>query len=269
MGKLSGKVALITGAARGQGRAHAVRLAKDGADIIACDICGPVESIRYEPSTLTELNETRSLVMNEGQRAIIGQVDIRDLASLEAFVGSAVEELGHLEIVVANAGVLSIGPLWEITESEWAAVIGVNLTGVWHTIKATVPRLLRQGTGGSIILTSSGAGTKGFPFIGHYTASKHGVIGLCRTLANELGEYDIRVNAILPAGVNTAMGHVPRLEELLAEHQETLAPIYMNALPHDHMDHEDVSAVVAFLAGDDSRYMTGAQVPIDFGTLNR
>ena len=269
MGRLSGKVAFVTGAARGQGRAHAVRLASEGADIIACDICGPVGSVTYAPSTLDELRETEALVVAEGRRALVGQVDVRDLASLQEFVDKSVAELGRLDIVVANAGVLSVGWLWEITEEQWADVIGVNLTGVWHTIKVTVPKLLSQDTGGSIILTSSGAGTKGFPFIGHYTASKHGVVGLCRTLANELGPHDIRVNAILPAGVKTAMGDVPDLVALLQENAETLAPIYMNALPHTHMEPEDSAAVVAFLASDDARYMTGALVPVDFGTTNR
>jgi SDR family mycofactocin-dependent oxidoreductase len=262
-------VALVTGAARGQGRAHAQRLASEGADVIACDICEAVDTVLYEASSVEQLDETQRLVEANDRRCLTARVDVRDLASLEAFVTESVGALGSLDIVVANAGILSVGRLWEITPEQWDATIAVNLTGVWNTIKATVPHMIEFGRGGSIILTSSGAGVKGFPFIGHYVAAKHGVVGLCRTLANELGEYRIRVNAVLPAGVNTPMGNTSLLEPLLAAHQETLAPIYMNALPFDHMEPEDLAAVVAFLASDDARYMTGSQIPVEFGTVNR
>ncbi len=269
MGRLTGKVAFITGGARGQGRAHAVRLASEGADIVVSDVCGPVEHNMVGPSTLDDLAETARRVEEHDRRVIARQVDVRDLAALEALAADAMAQLGRIDIVVANAGILAWGHAWEITTEEWQSVLDVNLTGVFHTVKATVPHLIRQGQGGSIILISSSAGIKGQPFTLHYTAAKHGVVGICRGLANELGRYDIRVNSIHPAGVNTAMGDVPGLMALIAAEAETLGPVFMNTLPHTFMEPDDVSSAVLWLASDDGRRTTGAQIPVDLGTCNR
>jgi SDR family mycofactocin-dependent oxidoreductase len=269
MGRLSGKVAFITGAARGQGRTHAVRLAEEGADIVVSDVCAPVGGNMVPATTLEDLDTTARLVEKTGQRVLSRQVDVRDLPALQKLAGDAMTELGRLDIVVANAGILAWGHAWEIPADEWQSVIDVNLTGVFYTIQATVPHLIEQGQGGSIVLISSSAGLKGQPFTLHYTAAKHGVVGICRALANELGEYDIRVNSVHPAGVRTAMMDVPGLMNLIAEKAETLGPIFMNSLPHFSMEPEAISATVAWLASDDARYLTGAQIPVDLGTCNR
>jgi SDR family mycofactocin-dependent oxidoreductase len=269
MARLEGKVALVTGAARGQGRAHAVRLAEEGADIIAADICRPVNTVKYAGATSEDLAETVRLVKGHGRRIVAHEVDVRDLPGLEELVSAGLQELGQLDIVVANAGILSAGRLWELSAEQWHELIGVNLTGVWNTIKAAVPVMVDQGTGGSVILVSSVAGLVGQPFIGHYAAAKHGVVGLCRSLANELGEYNIRVNSVHPVGVNTEMVKEPDLFTLISDHATTLAPIFMNTLPFDFIEPEDVAGLVAFLASDEAKYMTGAQVPIDLGTVTR
>ena len=268
MGRLSGKVAFITGAARGQGRSHAVRLASEGADIIGIDVCAQVEK-GYPGATEADLAETARMVGETGRSMVAVKADVRDLAAVEGAVATGIERFGRLDVVVANAGVFSFGFLWEITPEQWRDMIDINLTGVFHTIRATVPRLIEQGDGGSVILVSSVAGLRGVPFAGHYAAAKHGVVGLARTLANELGSHRIRVNSIHPAGVTTPMTTAPGLFELMMEHSETLAPIFMNTLPYMSMEPEYVSHMVAFLASDDSMYMTGAQIPIDMGTLGR
>ena len=268
MGRLSGKVAFITGAARGQGRAHAVRLASEGADIIGIDVCAQVEK-GYPGATEADLAETARLVEGTGRSMVAVRADVRDLAAVGDAVAAGVERFGRLDVVVANAGIFSYGFLWEITPEQWRDMIDVNLTGVFHTIKATVPRLIEQGEGGSVILVSSVAGLRGVPFAGHYAAAKHGVVGLCRTLANEVGAHRIRVNSIHPAGVTTPMTTDAGLFDLILAHSETLAPIYMNTLPYLSMEPEYVSNMVAFLASDESMYMTGAQIPIDMGTLAR
>jgi SDR family mycofactocin-dependent oxidoreductase len=269
MSKLEGRVAFITGAARGQGRAHAARLARDGADVVISDICGPIDGLKYAATTDEDLAETVALVEKEGRRALARAVDVRDLDGLTSLADDAIAEFGRIDIVVANAGILSVARMWEITPEQWKNMIDVNLTGVWHTIRATVPHMIEAGNGGSIILTSSVGGLKGLPFMGHYNASKHGVVGLCKTLANELGEFNIRVNTIQPAGVDTLMIYDPDFNELLKQHSRTLAPIYMTTLPGGCMQPEDMAAVVSFLASDEARFMTGSQIPYDFGTLAR
>jgi SDR family mycofactocin-dependent oxidoreductase len=269
MGRLSGKVAFITGAARGQGRSHAVRLAEEGADIVASDVCAPVAGNMVSAATLEDLETTARLVEKTGQRVLSRQVDVRDLPALQKLADDAMSQLGRLDVVVANAGILAWGHAWEIPADEWKSVIDVNLTGVFYTIQATVPHLIEQGQGGSIVLISSSAGLKGQPFTLHYTAAKHGIVGICRGLANELGEYDIRVNSVHPAGVRTAMMDVPGLMNMIAEKAPTLGPIFMSTLPHEFMDPEDISATVAWLASEDARYLTGAQIPVDFGMTSR
>jgi SDR family mycofactocin-dependent oxidoreductase len=269
MGRLDGKVALVTGAARGQGRAHAVRLAQEGADIIACDVCAPVATTLYKPATAEELAETVRAVEAEDRRILARQADIRDLPALEALVADGVGEFGRLDIVVANAGAMNAGRLWEITPEQWNTIIEVNLTGTWNTIKASVPAVIAGGRGGSIILISSSTGLKAFPFLGAYGASKFGVTGLGQTLANELGEYNIRVNTVHPAGVQTEIINDTDLFKLIGDHQHTLAPVFMTSLATKWMAPEDISNAVAFLASDDSRYMTGSKFVVDLGTVCR
>ncbi len=268
MSRLEGKVAFITGVARGQGRAHAVRLASEGADIIGIDVCEQVEK-GYPGATEEDLAETERQVAATGRSMVACKADVRSLEQVQQAVDLGLERFGRLDVVVANAGIFSYGFLWEITPEQWRDMIDINLTGVFHTVKATVPRLIEQGQGGSIIITSSVAGLRGVPFAGHYAAAKHGAVGICRTLANELGQHRIRVNSIHPAAVTTPMNTDPGLFELILEHAETLAPIYMNSLPYMTMEPEHISHMVAFLASDESMYMTGAQIPIDMGTLAR
>ncbi|SEG83954.1 SDR family mycofactocin-dependent oxidoreductase [Thermomonospora echinospora] len=268
MGRLTGKVAFITGAARGQGRAEAVRLAAEGADIIAIDLVeSPSRYVGYAPATQAELDETAKLVEGQGRRVLARRADVRDLQALEAVVSEGVSLLGRLDVVVANAGIVNYGRTWELTEEQWQDVIDINLTGVWKTVKATVPTLIEQGQGGSVIIISSVAGLKGLPFLAHYASSKHGVVGLAKTLANELGEHDIRVNTIHPHGVRTGMND-GGLEEFLTG-SPMLGPLYMPALPYQMVEPEDIANMVAFLASDEGKYITGAQMRVDLGALNR
>ncbi|HME49902.1 mycofactocin-coupled SDR family oxidoreductase, partial [Mycobacterium sp.] len=205
-GRVEGKVAFITGAARGQGRSHAVRLAQEGADIIAIDICKPIGGVPIPPSTPEDLAETADLVKGHNRRIVTAEVDVRDYDALKAAVDSGVEELGRLDIIVANAGIGNGGATLDKTsERDWTDMIDVNLGGVWKTVKAGVPHLLSGGRGGSIILTSSVGGLKAYPHTGHYVAAKHGVVGLMRTFAVELGQHMIRVNSVHPTNVNTPL----------------------------------------------------------------
>jgi SDR family mycofactocin-dependent oxidoreductase len=269
VGRLDGKVAFITGAARGQGRAHCVRLASEGADIIAVDICAGFDTIKLRPATPQDLEETSRLVEKEGRRIVARKADVRDLAGLQAAFDEGIAELGRVDIVVANAAVMNAAWAWEMTAEQWQEVIDVNLTGVFNTTKVAIPTMIRQGQGGSIIITSSTAGLYGQPFTANYTAAKHGVVGLARCLANELAEHFIRVNTIHPTGVDTEMYNEPDLFPMLQSRAETLGPVFMNALPVERMQPEDISAVVAFLASDESKYITGDQLRIDCGKLNR
>ncbi|MEU2347850.1 mycofactocin-coupled SDR family oxidoreductase [Modestobacter sp. NPDC049651] len=267
-GRLEGKVAVITGAARGQGRAHAVRLAREGADVIAVDVNASAATTAYPGPTPEDLAETVRLVEAEDRRIVAREADVRDLDALQAAIDEGVAELGRLDVVVANAGICSAARSWEITAEQWRETIDTNLTGVFHTAKATVPRLIEQGTGGSIIITSSVAGLRGLPFLGHYVASKHAVVGLARTMANELGQYNIRVNTIHPHGVATGMT-VDDLQPLIQENAATLGPIFMQTLPDPVSQPEDIANAVAWLASDEARHVTGVQLPVDLGTLTR
>lgn len=266
---LSGQVAFVTGAARGQGRAHAVRLAQAGAAIIAIDSCASAATTHYPGPTVAELEETADLVRAQGVEVLTRVADVRDFPAISAAVEEGTESLGGPSIVVANAGICSANLLWEITAEQWEETIGVNLTGVFHTVKATVPGMIERRQGGSVIVISSVAGLKGQPFLGAYVASKHGVVGLVKTLANELGDHGIRVNSVHPTGVATGMAVVD-LMPLLERYASTLAPMYMNTIPQPRtLQPEDVAATVVWLAGDESRYMTGAQIPVDLGALAR
>ena len=274
-GRVEGKVAFVSGAARGQGRSHAVRLAEEGADIIAVDICGPIDNLAYPHSTPEDLAETVELVKAQNRRIVAAEVDVRDYDALKALVDSGVEQLGRLDIIVANAGVGTDGrKLHKIRENVWQDMIDINLSGVWHTVKAGVPHILSGGRGGSIVLTSSVGGRKAYPNTGHYIAAKHGVIGLMRAFAVELGQDMIRVNAVLPSQVSTTMvmnDSTYRLfrPDLPNPGPDDFAPIsqMMHTLPVPWVDAIDISNAVLFLASDESRYVTGVSLPVDAGAL--
>jgi len=268
MNRFEGKVALITGAARGMGRAEAVRLAQEGADIIAIDICSEFETTVYPGATPEDLAETVRLVEALGRRIVSAQVDTRDFNDLSDAVRVGTGELGRLDVVIANAGVVSTAMSWNITESQWKEVIDVNLTGTFHTAKVAIPIMIDQGSGGSIVMVSSVAGLKGLPFLGHYVASKHGIVGLARTMANELGQFSIRVNTVHPNAVDTMMGGSD-IRPFFEAYADTLSPIFMNALPAHMSEPEDIANAVAWLASDEARHVTGIQLPIDIGQMNR
>jgi SDR family mycofactocin-dependent oxidoreductase len=276
MSRLDGKVALITGAARGQGRSHALRLADEGADIIAIDLCAQIDTVPYPMADSEDLVTTVDLIRSRGRRVFAAEADVRDLAALQRAVDAGVAELGRLDIVVANAGTLNdTAPLWELTEEQFQDQMDVNLTGVWKTIKATVPTLLRQNEGGVVILISSISGLTVELNVGHYAAAKHGVNGLMRTLSGELAPYGIRVNSINPTNVNTPMINNPRYNRLFAggrdgATQEDALPALtaMHALPVPFLDPIDVSNAVVYLASDDGRYITGTAQVIDAGAMN-
>jgi (+)-trans-carveol dehydrogenase len=271
-GRVAGKVALITGAARGQGRSHAVRLAQEGADIIAVDLCDQIASVLYPLATPAELAETVRQVEMLDRRVVAVQADVRDYAGLVKAVNDAVAELGQLDIVSANAGILSFGTAADLAEATWQDMIDVNLTGVWHTAKAAIPHLIAGGRGGSIVLTSSGVVLRGTPNCGHYVSAKHGVVGLMRTLALELAPHWIRVNSLHPGNVDTAMIRNsqtlrlfrpdlenPAVDDVVATFKAT------NAMPVPWVDPVDISNALLFLASDEARYITGVPLPVDAG----
>ncbi|MFI6953846.1 mycofactocin-coupled SDR family oxidoreductase [Nocardia sp. NPDC050408] len=275
-GRVDGKVAFITGAARGQGRSHAVRLAQEGADIIAIDVCKPVGGSSGIPaSTPDDLAETADLVKGLGRRVITAEVDVRDFDSLRAVVDSGVEQLGRLDIIVANAGIGIGGATLDQTDAkDWDAVIDINLSGVWKTVKAGVPHLLSGGRGGSIILTSSVAGLKAHQNIGHYVSAKHGVVGMMRSFAVELGRHRIRVNTVHPTNVNTPMFMNDSTLRLFRPDLENpgpddLAPVaqQMHVLPVGWVEPVDISNAVLFLASDEARYVTGLPMTVDAGSM--
>ncbi len=267
-GRVAGKTALITGAARGQGLSHAVRLAAEGADILAVDICAQVDNIDYDTATPDDLATTARLVEETGARVVTRTVDVRDAAALADAVADGIAELGGLDIAVANAGVCSVQRWDEVTPELWDTVISVNLTGVWNTCTAAIPHLLEAG-GGSLILISSTAGLKGQPFFTPYTASKHGLVGIMRSLANELAARHIRVNSLHPTGVDTPMlnamgGLTERIEA-----SPDVGSLFLNSLPVDLVRPEDVSNAVLFLASDEARYVTGMTMTVDAGASAR
>jgi (+)-trans-carveol dehydrogenase len=274
-GRVEGKVAFITGAARGQGRAHAVRLAQEGADIIAVDICKKIDTVDLiAASTPEDLAETADLVKGHNRRIYTAEVDVRNYDALKAAVDTGVEQLGRLDIIVANAGIGNGGQTLDKTsEADWTAMIDINLSGVWKTVKAGVPHLLAGGNGGSIILTSSVGGLKAYPHCGHYVAAKHGVVGLMRTFAVELGAQNIRVNSVHPTNVNTPLfmndGTMklfrPDLENPGPDDMKVVGQL-MHTLPIGWVEPEDIANAVLFLASDEARYVTGVTLPVDGGS---
>jgi SDR family mycofactocin-dependent oxidoreductase len=266
---LAGRVAYVTGAARGQGRSHCVRLARAGADVVAIDACGRVaEHNGYEPATPEDLAETVRLVEGEGRKILAREVDVRDAAGQQRMIADAIEQFGRLDIVVANAGVLNWGRLWEISAEQWQETLDTNLTGLWHTVKACVPPMIEAGNGGSIITISSAAGIKAVPGCGHYCASKFGVVGLTNSLAVELGEFGIRVNSVHPYGTDTPMGNDLSMYKVFQDHPHYIHSYSPGALPTESLAAPDlISDIVVWLASDASSLLTAAQIPADKGYL--
>jgi (+)-trans-carveol dehydrogenase len=273
-GRVEGRVALVTGAARGQGRSHAVRLAEEGADIIAVDRCADMTNVPYPLATPDDLAETVRQVEALDRRIVARQVDVRDLTALRSAVDDGVAELGRLDIVCANAGVNQPAPAQDMDEQVWLDIVDVDLSGVWRTCTAAVPHLIAGGRGGSIVLTSSAAGLKGYANIAHYTAAKHGLVGLAKTLAQELAPHQIRVNTVNPTQVDTPMIMNEPMYKLFCPDvadptRADFAPVSqaMHLLPIPWVDARDVSNAVLFLASDEARYVTGVALPVDAGVL--
>ncbi|HVV24321.1 MAG TPA: mycofactocin-coupled SDR family oxidoreductase [Pseudonocardiaceae bacterium] len=269
MGKLEGRVAFVTGAARGQGRSHAVRLAQEGADIIAVDICAQIDSVSYPMATPDDLADTVKQVEALDRRIVARQADVRDADALKAAFDAGVAELGPVDIVLANAG---IAPMRGDEQDGWQDVIDVNLTGVYHTVEIAIPSMIERGQGGAIVLTSSTAGLTGIggPTPGGlgYTAAKHGVVGLMRSYANILAPHNIRVNTVHPTGVNTPMIVNDAMREFLEQDPQLSNPLG-NALPVPMVEPVDISNAIVFLVSDDGRYVTGIQLPVDAGFTNK
>ena len=265
-GRVAGKRVLVTGAARGMGRSHAVRLAEEGADLILVDICASLPDVEYPLATIEDLDETARLVQQHGRRAVTHVVDVRDLEALTAAVDDGVAQLGGLDASVANAGVIT-GGTWDTTTAEqWRTVDDVNLIGTWNTCAAALPHLVDHG--GSLVNISSVAGLKGSPLHTPYTASKHGVVGMSRALANELAAVNVRVNTVHPTGVDTGM-RPDALHALLHGERADLGPIFQNALPIVMTEARDVSNAVLFLVSDESRHVTGLEFKVDAGVTIR
>ncbi len=272
-GRVKGKAAFITGAARGQGRSHAVRLAEEGADIVAVDLMDQIETVEYPLATEADMEETVALVEKFEQRIVARKADVRVQAELDRAVAEGLEAFGHIDIVCANAGIASFGAAWELDEETWQDLIDINLTGVWHTVKATVPSMIEAGRGGFIVLVSSVAGLKGLANIAHYVSAKHGLVGLMRTLANELAPHRIRVNTVHPTNVSTPMvmnevtfkAFRPDLPDP-SQDDIMQAMTEMQAIAVPWVEPIDISNAVLWLASEEARFVTGVALPIDAGT---
>jgi (+)-trans-carveol dehydrogenase len=276
MGLVDGKVALVTGAGRGQGRSHALRLASEGADVIAVDIGdGRVETIPYELASEADLDSTVKEIEATGRRAVKAVADVRSLSDLQSAVDAGLSQLGKIDIVCANAGIGSWGVAWEMSEQQWKDMIDINLTGVFNATRAALPSMVERGEGGSVVLTSSTAGLRAYANTAHYTAAKHGVIGLMKVLAQEAGPHRIRVNAVCPTTVRTPLVINDATFELFAPHLENPTeddvrePFEgLNILPGvAWLEPEDVSDAVLFLCSDAAKFITGVALPIDAGNI--
>ncbi|CDP88181.1 MULTISPECIES: mycofactocin-coupled SDR family oxidoreductase [Mycolicibacterium] len=275
MGNLDGKVAFITGVARGQGRSHAVTLAEQGAAIIGVDICADIASNPYPMASRDELDETVALVEAAGGKMLGSVADVRDFHAVKSALDAGVEQFGRLDIVLANAGVAPTA-FREVTIEEdlemWNDAVGVNLVGSFHTAKAAIPHLIAGGRGGSIVFTSSTAGLRGFGGMQGgglgYAASKHGIVGLMRTLANALAPHSIRVNTVHPTAVNTMMAVNPAMTAFL-EHYPDGGPHLQNPMPVSLLEPQDISATISYLVSDAAKYVTGVTLPVDAGFTNK
>jgi SDR family mycofactocin-dependent oxidoreductase len=272
-GRHAGKVALISGGARGQGREIAVRLAREGADIATFDLCDRPATSQYPGATRDELEETAKLVRETGRRCVTAVADVRDHEAVAGFVADAVAELGRLDVVCANAGLVTWVPFLELTPEQWAEVMDINVTGVYNTVQPALRHMVEHG-GGSIVITSSVNGVEPGESIGHYTASKHAVLGLTKNLALEFGPANVRVNAVMPSAVNTTMGNNATNLKWIFGRDDATEDDYLAATRQWHilrntpaLHPSAVADVVSWLCGDDARYITGAAVPVDGGHL--
>ncbi|MFD1815617.1 mycofactocin-coupled SDR family oxidoreductase [Rhodococcus gannanensis] len=272
MGQFDGQVVFVTGAARGQGRSHAVRLAEEGADVIAVDVCRQLETVPYAMATPDDLAETERQVKALGRRIVTREVDVRDLAALKDAVDAGVAELGRLDIVIANAGISVPAPTLEMSEETWSTIIDVNLTGVWKTVTAAVPHIVAGGRGGSVVITSSLAALKANANTAHYSAAKAGLVGFMRVLAVELAPQKIRVNTIHPTTVATDMILNDATYELFRPDLEKAtradfeeAALTLNALPVPALESSDITNAVLYLVGESGRYVTGTTHVVDAG----
>ncbi|MEU8709986.1 mycofactocin-coupled SDR family oxidoreductase [Streptomyces sp. NPDC048565] len=274
MGRTAGKVALVTGAARGMGRSHAVRLAQEGADIVAVDLCADLETTPYPGANGQDLSSTTKLVEQLGRRIIARRADTRNFNELQGVVDEAIAEFGHIDVVCANAGMSSFGFSWELTDEAWQEIIDVNLTGSWKTVKAVIPHMIERNEGGSLVFISSTAGLIGVPTMAHYTASKHGVVGLMRALAAELAPHNIRVNSVNPGNVDTPMVnnapmrqiYLPEIDDPTPEDANEVMK-EMSALPTGWLDSRGISDAVVYLASEEARHITGITLPVDAGMM--
>lgn len=270
MGRLDTKVAVITGGGRGQGRSHALRLAREGADIVVCDIGEDLASVPYGLATQDDLDETVKLVEETGRRCVGVKADVRSTSDMQRVADRAMEEFGRIDIHLANAGILSLSDTtWDLTDEQWDEMIGVNLTGVFKSCRAVVPHMLAGERGGAIVITSSIAGLKPVMACTHYTAAKHGIVGVMKTLARELAPHMIRVNTIHPTGVDSPMSNNEFFATWMQENPELADPMRGNMMPVDSMPVEDVSSAVAWLVSDEAKWVTGVALPIDAGFLVR
>ncbi|KHO24970.1 mycofactocin-coupled SDR family oxidoreductase [Mycolicibacterium setense] len=275
-GRLKGKTAVITGAARGIGRAQAVRFAEEGADIIAIDVCGPIESVQVPSSTPEDLAETARLVEQAGGRIVTEIVDVRNPDELHDVVDRGDTEFDGIDIVCATAGITSRGAAIELSEAAWRTMLDVNLTGVWNTCTATAPHLIKRGAG-SMVLTSSIAGLRGLVGVAHYTAAKHGVVGLMRNLAHDLVPHGVRVNCVHPTNVDTPLiqndvvrsGFRPDLDRPPTRDEFAAAATKMNLLTVPWVQPVDIANASLFLASDEARYITAVSLPVDAGSTQR
>ncbi|KMV16298.1 3-ketoacyl-ACP reductase [Mycolicibacterium conceptionense] len=275
-GRLTNKIALITGAARGIGRAQAVRFAEEGADIVAVDVCGPIDTVHVPHSTRDDLAETVRLVEQAGGRIVTEIADVRDQDALQHAVGRGAAELGGIDIVCATAGVTSRGNAVELSEAAWRTMLDVNLTGVWNTCTASAPHLISRGAG-SMVLVSSIAGLRGLIGVAHYTAAKHGVVGLMRSLAHDLAPHNVRVNCVHPTNVDTPLiqndlvrsGFRPDLDRPPTRDEFAAAATTMNLLAVPWVQAVDVANASLFLASDEARYITAVSLPVDAGSTQR
>jgi len=274
MGVLEGKVAFVTGAARGQGRSHAIRLAEEGADIIAVDLCAQPETVSVPGSTREDLEETVRQVEALDRRIVAEVADIRDLERMTEVAAAGITELGRLDIVLGNAGIIhDYKKTWQLAEDAFRNVVDVNIVGVWHTVKAAVPVLIEQDQGGAIVLTGSAASVSGISNLAGYVASKHAVLGLMRTMAKELGRYRIRVNAVMPGNCNTPMFDNDGIKRLyVPDAEEPSTEVFlqraaaMSPMRNPYVEPEDVSEAIAYLVGPAGRLVSGVALPVDGGT---
>jgi len=273
MGRLDGKVALITGAARGQGRSHALAFAREGADVVIVDIVAQISTVPYNMARPEDLHEAAKLVVELGQRALAVEADVRSAAQLATAVDRTLAEFGKIDILVGNAGIWSLAPLHELSEEQWRDMIDVNLTGVWQTLKAVIPQMILQRSG-SIVLTSSINGMEPAPNYAHYIAAKHGVLGLMRAAALEYARYNIRVNAVCPGFIDTKMNDWPGGYQFSTGRADATREEHERAAYHSHalagrglIRPESVTGAVLWLVSDDAKDITGLSVPVDAGHL--